>query len=476
MRPNVGPMRSVARTASRPLTSVWRSLIGETRGLVRDTTFAGLGQGATILGAIGQIMIISHVLGLEAFGTFALTVAFVHLVSRFFDLNAEYMLIAFGAAKLRRSKKAAAGVIQFGAIADAASGVVGFVAVAILASSAGERLAGSQGPELFLLFGVTLLVSTLDGTSASTLQLFGRFGLIAGYQVVGEVSRLIAIGVGLLISESLIAVVGALVVHDAVMAVIGAAMALTVFRRTTGLSLLRPALSTVKADVREMLKMLVHTNVVAYARLAETHLPTLLVGSFHGPLQAGLFKVGMAPAGALGKVKASASSAATPRLARLVNSARADLLRPLILQASVIALVVIGGLGAVLIVLRVPILELIGGEEATAASAVLVFAVLGQVVSGSLFWNSNLLFAARNAKTVSKLYVASVVVSIPVLVFFADRWGATGAAAALLISAIQINVLLALAAWRLASKKRPGPRADRGPRGSSTPGVPAVHE
>jgi hypothetical protein len=323
-RPTMRRVRFVAQNATRPFRSGWRYLIGETQGLVRDATFAGLGQGATILGVLGQITIISHVLGLEAFGTFALTVAFVHLVSRFFDLNAEYMLIAFGAAKIRRSEKAASGVIQFSAIADAVSGLVGFAAVAMLASFAGEHLAGSQGPELFLLFGLTLLVSTVDGTSASTLQLFGRFGLIAGYQVFGEVSRLIAIGVGLLISESLVAVVVALVVHDAVMAVVGAAAALAVFKRTTGQSLLRPALSTVRADFRAMLKMLVHTNVVAYARLAETHIPTLLVGSFHGALEAGVFRVGMAPAAALGKVRASASSAATPRFARLLNSDNPD--------------------------------------------------------------------------------------------------------------------------------------------------------
>ena len=469
-------VRFVAQYTTRPFRSGWRYLIGETQGLVRDATFAGLGQGATILGVLGQITIISHVLGLEAFGTFALTVAFVHLVSRFFDLNAEYMLIAFGAAKIRRSEKAAAGVIQFSAIADAVSGLVGFAAVAMLASFAGEHLAGSEGPELFLLFGLTLLVSTVDGTSASTLQLFGRFGLIAGYQVFGEVSRLIAIGVGLLISESLVAVVVALVVHDAVMAVIGAAAALAVFKRTTGQSLLRPALSTVRADFRAMLKMLVHTNVVAYARLVETHIPTLLVGSFHGALEAGVFRVGMAPAAALGKVRASASSAATPRFARLLNSDNPDPLRRLVLQATVLALVVIGGLGAILIVLRVPILQVIGGEEATVASAVLVFAVLGQVVSGSLFWNSNLLFAARDAKTVSKLYVVSVVVAIPILVFFVDRWGATGAAAALLISAIQINAMLTLAAWRLTSQERAGSSVRGYTRRSGPAGLPAVHE
>ena len=469
-------VRSLAQSATRPFTSGWRHLIGETQGLVRDAFFAGIGQGASILGVLGQITIISHVLGLEAFGTFALTVAFVHLVSRFFDLNAEYMLIAFGAARIRGSEKAAAGVIQFSFIADAVSGLVGFAAVAMLASFAGSHLAGSQGPELFLIFALTLLVSTVDGTSASTLQLFGRFGLIAGYQVFGEVSRLVAIGVGLLFSESLIAVVLALVVHDAVMAVIGAGMALAVFKRTTGHGLLRPALSTVRADFGAMLRMLVHTNVVAYARLVETQIPTLLVGSFQGALAAGAFRVGMAPAAALGKVKASASTAATPRFARLLNSGHLDLLRRLVLQATILAFVVIGGLGAILIALRVPILQVIGGEEATVASAVLVFGVLAQVVSGGLFWNSNLLFAARDAKTVSKLYVVSVVVSIPILVFFVDRWGATGAAAALLISAIQINVMLALAAWRVTSQERAGSNAGRDARSSSAAAVPALRE
>src|SRR5207245_688014 len=68
----------------------------ETRHFVRDAVLMGAGNGATILGMIGQVALISHVLGLSAYGTFAVKIAFVALVSRFMDLNAEQMAIVFG--------------------------------------------------------------------------------------------------------------------------------------------------------------------------------------------------------------------------------------------------------------------------------------------------------------------------------------------------------------------------------------------
>jgi O-antigen/teichoic acid export membrane protein len=103
-------------------------------------------------------------------------------------------------------------------------------------------------------------------------------------------------------------------------------------------------------------------------------------------------------------------------------------------QATLIALAVIG-LGAVVVfALRGQLLTLVGGREAAMASTVLALGLLARATHGILFWNTPVLYSARRAATAARAYVLSAVLLAPMLVLFIDRWGANGAAAALLVA------------------------------------------
>ena len=70
------------------------------------------------------------------------------------------------------------------------------------------------------------------------------------------------------------------------------------------------------------------------------------------------------------------------------------------------------------------------------------------MVNGTLFWNSPLLYALKRAATASRIYIAASVVFVPILVLFVDRWGATGAAGALLVWSVVLNAGLTVGALR----------------------------
>jgi O-antigen/teichoic acid export membrane protein len=116
-------------------------------------------------------------------------------------------------------------------------------------------------------------------------------------------------------------------------------------------------------------------------------------------------------------------------------------------QSTLIAFALIGLGAAIVYALREPLLTLVGGSEAAAlASTVLAIGLLARAIHGVLFWNTPLLYSARRAATAAKAYVVATVVLAPLLVIFIDRWGANGAAGAILVFTLVLNVLLTRAA------------------------------
>ena len=418
----------------------------ETRGLAKDTLLLGVGKVATTAGMVTQVALITHVLGLRAYGVFSLTVAFVALVGRFFDVGVGTTAIAFGARYLDGDQRRTAGIYQLSFVVDFALGVGGFAVAAIAAPWAGRWLVGDEGFVLFFLYALTLLASTVDTTSVAVLQQLDRYRTITWLVVFRELTRAGAIVVAVFAFGSLTAVMALLVVQDALTGGLGVLLAARAFRRQTGLPLFLPALSTVRGIRREMFAMIFQTNLIAYGRLAQAQAPALLLGVLRGPLEVGIFKVGMAGAAAFGQLSTPAWNAVMPRLSRLWAHGRTDAVRQLVVQGSLVALAVMGLAGAVTIAFREPLLELVGGDKATAATLVFTLGVLGQVVNGVFFWNDSLLFASGRAYLVTRIFLPNVTMLVALAVPLANAWGANGVAVSVFMFGVTTNIGLTIAA------------------------------
>lgn len=428
-------------------------LAGETKGLASDSLFLAFGNGATIVGMMAQILLITRVLGLGSYGVFATVVAFVAIVDRFFDVQVGEAMIAHAAAHLHRDARRAAGVAQYAYAVDFAAGIAGFVAVAALTPVVAERFAGPEGQTLFVLYAATLLLSTVDTTSLSLLRLFGRFSFILKYILMREALRIALVAVAVAGLHSLTAVVLALVILDAFAASVGLLAAAQAFRQVTGISLFNRSLFARREERRSMLRMLFHTNFVSYANLVVAQGPTLALAWLGTPVDVGLFKVGTTFATGLGKILDSAWNAVMPRLSRLWSEGRTREIRELVYQATILAGCGVGSIGFLLVLLRGPLLRLLGGHGAEAAGAVLILAVAAKVVDASLFWNTSLLYAAKEAASAARAYVAAAVVFVPAVSLLVWRWGAEGAAGGLLLYSLLVNTGSTIAGLRLL---RPG--------------------
>ena len=425
-----------------------RRLHPEARGFARDSALLSVASGVAMAGYMTQIALVTRWLGIEEYGVLALAAAFTDIVSRVFDVRVGETVIAFGAERLDREPRAAAGVFRFGYAIDFGAGAIGFLLVAALAPFAGDRLAGDAGPLVFFLYGLVLLATTVETTSLAILRMHGRFGWILRLTVLREILRVGSIVLALAVFGTLAAVIVALILLETLVGGLAVVLAARAFAARTGIRLASRTREPLAGVRRAMLRMMFHANLIGYAKIVPAQGPTMLLGALRDPAEVGIFKIGMAVASAVGKPADPAWAAVMPRLARLrADRLAAEALR-LVRQSSLVLFAVIAIPAAVAVALRGPILELFGGTEARAAGAVLVLACIGRLVNGTLFWNTPVLYAYKRAGVASRIFLTNLVVFAPLLVVLTTRWGATGAAAAGLVWTVLNNAALAVAAIR----------------------------
>jgi O-antigen/teichoic acid export membrane protein len=378
-------------------------------------------------------------------------IAFVSLVGEFFKVRVGIAATILGARSLDQDVRAAAGVFQFTYLIDLATGVIGFVVVAALAPFVGPSLIGDNGTTLILLFALTLLASAIDASSLAILRLLDRFRLAAGSTAVLEALRIGLVVAAAVVYESLAAIVIALIIVKFLSSLVRLILTARAFAQSTGTGLLRPpGLRSVSREVRkEMWSLMFHTNVWSYGKVAQHQLPPLVLGAISGATETGLYKVGMAAASLLGKGIDPASAAITPRIARLWAAGQFEVISRLIRQASLIAGLFVLVALLVVVPLRDPILEILGGgPEAQDAGAVLILGALGYALYGVVFWHTNILWAAGRGRVLSVLVVTTRILQVLGVVALAPSLGATGAALAFLISNTIVNASLAFLALR----------------------------
>jgi len=238
----------------------------------------------------------------SALGRFALATSFVVLVGQFFDVRVGTATTRFGAQRLvERDVPGLLGIFQLSYLIDALAGVLSFAIVAALAPFIGPRLVGRDGTLLIVLYALTLLISTVDENSVSVLRLLDRFRLLAGCSAAVEGLRIAALSVALMINAGLTSVLVALIAYDLAGAGVNLVAANSVFRRRFARALRLPRLSALRTN-NPMIRMVMQTNVVSYARIAQVQLPTLLLGAITSATQVGYYKIGSSAAAAVGRV------------------------------------------------------------------------------------------------------------------------------------------------------------------------------
>jgi O-antigen/teichoic acid export membrane protein len=382
---------------------------------------------SALLGFLGTI-VAARVLGLREFGLFAIVMAGTGFFQTLLDLTVEEAVTKYGFrystnedwGRLRRLFSRALSV-------KAAGAVLAGIALAALAPLA-DALFDADGLTTPLLVAAMLpLAQAPEGLAATALVLHGRYDVRAVFLTVSMGLRLTAIAIGAQygLTETMVAIVVAQVVATAAVGAAG----WVAFRRFPS-----AAPEPLTRDSREIRSFVLQSSAATGVVSLRTALIPLLLGVVSTPVQVAFFRAALSP------LQGFVILSAPARLVLLTEQTRDwergersvvfDGVRRYSVRAAAVMAVALGPL----LVWMPDLIEVVFTTEfvgaADAARVVLVAAVL-QFVFG---WTKSFPVSVGRPNLRVATHGLETLVLVPLVVALGAKWGAEGAAWALLVS------------------------------------------
>jgi O-antigen/teichoic acid export membrane protein len=398
----------------------------------RATTAVGI-YASVLLGFLATI-VAARILGVEDFGLYAILIAATAFFQVLLDLTVEEAVTKYGFrystaedwGRLRRLFARALAIKGAGAVVAAA-------ALLVLAPFA-DRIFGASGLMVPLLVAAALpLVQASDGLAAVALILHGRYDIRALFLALAMGLRLIAIVVAA--PAGLTAIMVGIVLAQALASGALAVAGWIAFRRFP-----RAEAVPLSEDSRALRRFVVQSTAATGVVSLRTALAPLLLGLVSTPAQVGLFRIALLPQQAFNTLSSPVRMILLTEQTRdWERGAHARVFEG-VRRYSV-------GAAALMAVATVPLLVFMGdivealfgpdfGPGADAARVVLVAAVL-QFVFG---WTKSfpVTIGRPNLRVVT--HGIETIVLLPLVLVLGMRWGATGAAVALLAGTVVFSV------------------------------------
>ncbi|MGH3065405.1 MAG: lipopolysaccharide biosynthesis protein [Gaiellaceae bacterium] len=397
---------------------------------------------AVALGIVGTV-VAARVLGVEKFGVFAIAMAAVGFFQTLFDLTVEESLTKYGFryvaaedwGRLRR-------LFRQMLVLKLLGGAIASVILVALAPFA-DDLFGAEGIGAALLAAALLpLAQSPENVGATALLLHSRYDLRGAYQAGSMSLRLLAIVIGASfgVTEALAALVVAQCISTAVISFVGVA-ALRRFPRAPAREL--------GEDVPGIRSFVIQSSVATGVISARTTCVPLVLGLVSVPIQVGLFRIAQTPQSGL----AAASSPArlmllTEQTRDWEGGRRISVLRGIrkyTVAAGALMLVAV----PIFFVAMPWLIEAVFGEEYADAADAARIVLLAAAIQFAIGWTKSLPVTIGRPKLRILTHGIEALVAIPLVALLGAEWGATGAAAATLVSAAVFAIAWAVVIARL---------------------------
>ena len=400
----------------------------------RSATAAWIYAGVAC-GVAGTI-VAARVLGRDDFGVFMTALALVGFFQALLDLTVEESLTKYGFryvagqdwGRLRR-------LFRQAVLIKLAGGTLATIFLVALAPFA-DALFDSEGIEAALLAAALLpLVQSSENVAATVLLLHSRYDLRGAYQLGSAALRLLAIVIAapLGVTEALVAMVVAQGIATVAISVVG----LVALRRF-------PAASPreLGEDVPGIRTFVVESSIATGVISLRTTLVPVVLGIVSGTTQVGFFRIAQTPQTGL----AAASSPA--RLVLMTEQTRdwekgerrriLTGIRQYTRWAGALMLIAV----PVFFVAMPWLVDLVFGSEYDDAVAAARIVLVAAAIHFAIGWTKTLPVTIGRPRLRIVTHGLEALVAIPLAAVLGAEWGATGAAVAVLASA-----LVFAAAW-----------------------------
>ncbi|MGH3104843.1 MAG: lipopolysaccharide biosynthesis protein [Gaiellaceae bacterium] len=417
----------------------------------RSSTALGI-YAAALLGFLATI-VAARTLGLERFGVFALVMAATGFFQTLLDLTVEEAVTKYGfrystAEDWGRLRRLFARALTF----KGAGAVLAGLALLALAPLAGS-LFGADGMAAPLAVAALLpLVQAPEGLAGTAIILRGRYDIRSVFLALSMALRLAAIAIGARygVTEVIVAIVVAQVAATAAVSAAGWAA----FRRFPA----APA-APLAADAPEIRSFVLQSSLATGVVSLRTTLSPLLLGVVSSVAQVGAFRAALAPQQGFYSLSAPARMILLTEQTRDWERGEHGRVFAGIRRYSFGAAVVMAVLVVPLLVFMPDLIRLAFTDEfvsaANAARIVLVAAVL-QFVFG---WTKSFPVSIGRPNLRVVTHGVETIVLVPLVLVLGARWGATGAAAAVLIATVVFSAHWTILFLRVRRDPRLVPRA-----------------
>jgi O-antigen/teichoic acid export membrane protein len=401
---------------------------------------------STVLGFLATV-VATRELGTSDYARFAAIVAATAFLQLLLDLTVEEALVKYGVryaeaerwGRLRR-------IFEVALAFKLAGGLLGAAALLALAPLAG-RIWDADAVVVPLLVAAAIpLVQAPEGVAGGAIILRGRYDVRGAFLALSMGLRLAGVGVGCLwgVTGGIVGMVAAQVVATAAISAVG----LAAFRRFP-----QAPSERLGEDAAGLRRFVASSTASSSLLSARTTLGTALVPTVAPIEQAAFFRNAQAPATGLAALSAPARLDLFTEQTRDFEAGRHEqmyaMLRRYIAGTTLLMLVVV----PVLWWLMPALMGLAYGHEfrvhaTDAARLVLVAAAL------QLIWGWTKSFPVSIGRPGLRLVAQSVEIAVfvPLLLLLASRWGATGGAAAVVVSTAVFCALWAVLLVRLRSR------------------------
>ena len=418
------------------------------RVLVRRST-AAVGIYLSVgLGVLGTIAATRELHSAQRFGDYATVLFAVGLLQGFFDVTVEEAVVKYGFRYVARENwPRLSKLLRVAAILKILGGVLGGVGLLVFAAFGPHRL------RLALLIGALLpLMQSLDGLAGTLLYLRGRYDIRSGLLSWSMLLRFagIAIGAHFGVTQA----IAGILMAQAVATGSSAVAAVAAFRRFP-----RSAVGSLDDDRREIRSFMVTSTIASGVTSLRTSLGPLLLGAVTTTVQVGLFRVAQAPQSAFQTLSAPARMVLLTEQTRDWEKGNQRAVLRGIRNYSLLAAVVSAALAPPLYIYIPALIRHINGPEYVGASNAARLFVVAAAVQFVVGWTKSFPVTIGRPELRLQTHTLEAVVTLPLIVLLGAYWGATGAAAAVLIGIVLFCITWVVIAARIEPQDGPTPSA-----------------
>lgn len=406
--------------------------------------------------AIGALLTLltAKLLGAAEFGVLGTVTVFVANINRLFSFRMGDVVVKYmGEALAREDKQRAAAVVKAAFFTEAVTSLIAFAALVLLAPAGAKYFAhDAQAVQLFLIFGISILVNMISEASVGILQVTNHFRSLALINLLQTVLVAVLLGLAAVYRADLVLVLFIYLLGKIILGAGPSFVALHWLPRVLGKGWFRASLRGL--PLRELARFAVNTNLNGTVTMLARDSELPIVSFFFGSAAAGYYKIALALINLIVQPINPFISTTYPEITRTFANREWPRLRLLLKRITIISTAWTGAVSVMLVLFGRPLLfqswTFLGrtvdllSEYAPAYPLVLIL-LIGYGAANVFFWNRPLLLAQGQAGYPFQVSFAAMLVKL-VLTFFLLPRSSLWVAAALLSGYLLVTVIFI--SWR----------------------------